>query len=285
MRAAGYKGPDVFSPSAIAAITRASSGLSRRINVLCDKALLAAFAANTHGVTPREVRAAVADSDFAPVAGPGPRVGRAIAAAALLACGAAVGAGLYYWLDREQTQPAPIARATVTPATVAPPAAVAPTPTAAPSPAPNPPVAEPVRTEAPAEKPLAPPAPMLSADQLRRFDGYVPGRNPLLRERLAATRERLVGEPDGSYSVALFVAENSDPERTERFLMRARELVPLPEVNVIPIASSPRYRLLVTYGVFGSKESAAEAAKRLPPKYQNAFKLELRGMAELRAAI
>ena len=88
MRTAGYKGPDIFSPSAIAAITRASSGLSRRINVLCDKALLAAFAANTHAVTPREVRAAVADSDFAPIAGRRPRVRGAIAAIALLACGA-----------------------------------------------------------------------------------------------------------------------------------------------------------------------------------------------------
>ena len=85
MRAAGYKGPDVFSPAAIAAIARASSGLTRRINVLCDKSLLAAFAANTHAVTPREVRAAVADSDFAPIAGARPRVGRALAAAALLA--------------------------------------------------------------------------------------------------------------------------------------------------------------------------------------------------------
>ncbi len=294
MRAAGYKGPDVFSPSAIAAITRASSGLSRRINVLCDKALLAAFAANTHAVTPREVRAAVADSDFAPIAGPGPRIGRAFAAAALLACGAAVGAGLYYWLDHGQDQPVPppqaIKQAAVTPAAAVvpaqptppnPPAAVAPAQPAAPST----PVAEPARTDAPPEKPPAPSLPLLTAEQLRRFDGYVPGRNPLLRERLAATRERLVGEPNGSYSVELFVAENSDPERTERFLLRARELVPISEVYVIPVASGQRYRLLVSYGVFASKEAAAEAAKRLPPKYQNAFRFELRDMAGLRAAI
>ena len=34
MRAAGYKGPEIFSPAAIAAIARASNGLTRRINVL-----------------------------------------------------------------------------------------------------------------------------------------------------------------------------------------------------------------------------------------------------------
>lgn len=284
MRAAGYKGPDVFSPSAIAAITRASSGLSRRINVLCDKALLAAFAANTHAVTLRQVRAAVADSDFAPVSGPRPLLGRAMAAAALLACGAAVGAGLYYWLDREPARPIPVPPASTKPAAVPSEAPVAPAPAAAPNPAPMP-LANPVHAETPPAKPATPPPPLLGADQLRRFDGYAPGRNPLLRERLAATRERLLGEPDGRYSIELFVADNSDPDRTERFLLRARELVPLSEVNVIPIAAGTRYRLLVAYGVFGSKESAAEAAKRLPPKYQNAFKLEPREMAQLRASL
>jgi len=54
---------------------------------------------------------------------------------------------------------------------------------------------------------------------------------------------------------------------------------------VVPIASGPRYRLAVTYGSFATKADAAEAAKRLPPKYQKAFRPELRSMAELRALI
>jgi hypothetical protein len=141
----------------------------------------------------------------------------------------------------------------------------------------------PALTDRPLEKPLAPS--LLTAEQLHRFDGYVPGRNPLLRERLAATRERLSSEPSRGYSIELFVAENSDPDRAERFLMRARELVPLSEVYVLPIAMGSRYRMMVAYGVFASREAAAEAAKRLPPKYQNAFKLAVRGMAELRTSI
>ncbi|MGH8704251.1 MAG: ExeA family protein, partial [Burkholderiales bacterium] len=67
MRAAGYRGPDVFSPAAVAALARASSGLTRRINVLADKALLAAFTESTHAVTPRQVGAAIADSEFVPL--------------------------------------------------------------------------------------------------------------------------------------------------------------------------------------------------------------------------
>ncbi|MGH8708131.1 MAG: ExeA family protein, partial [Burkholderiales bacterium] len=48
MRAAGYRGPDVFAPAAVALIARAAGGLSRRINILADKALLAAFGEGVH---------------------------------------------------------------------------------------------------------------------------------------------------------------------------------------------------------------------------------------------
>ncbi|HEY8068836.1 MAG TPA: AAA family ATPase [Burkholderiales bacterium] len=268
MRAAGYKGPEVFSAPAIAAIARASSGLTRRVNVLCDKSLLAAFAANTHAVTPRQVRAAIADSDFAPIAGGGPRRARALAAAAaLLALGAVAGAAVFHWLERGRNVPAaavPVAPAPAAAVPVAPPA---------------PPAA------AAAQIPEKPPAPTLSPEQLRRLDGYNAGRNPLLRERLAAAREKLESAPDAGYSIELFVAENSDGARMERFLMRARDLVPLSEIYVIPVATGSRYFVRVVYGAYADKETAAGAARRLPPKYLNAFQLDLRSFAELRASI
>ena len=273
MRAAGYKGPDVFSAAAIAVIARASSGLTRRINVLCDKSLLAAFAANTHAVTPRQVRAAIADSDFPPVPGSKFRPSRTLAAAALLAAGAIAGAGAFYWLDRGRNAPAASAPSAPSPA---PPAAA---PASVPAPAAE---QAPVPAAAAPEKPAAP---LLAPEQLRRLEGYSAGRSPLLRERIAAAREKLESEPDTSYSIELFVAENSDAARAERFLVRARELVPLAEVHVIPVATGSRYFLRVAYGVYPSKEAAAEAAKRLPPKYQNAFQFALRSFADLRAAI
>jgi type II secretory pathway predicted ATPase ExeA len=280
MRAAGYKGPDVFSPAAIAAIARASSGLTRRINVLCDKSLLAAFAANAHAVTPREVRVALADSDFAPLTVPRPRIGRAVAAAALLACGAALGAGLYYLLSQEERKPAPPPAAV--PESAKPPAANVPA-VPAEAAAPVSPAMQPERAEPPPDKPAPPP--VLSAEQLRRFEGYLPGRNPLLRERLAATRAWLLQEPEGAFTIELFGTDNSDPMRTERFLQRARDLVPLDEVFVVPVAAGARYRLLVAYGTFADKAAAAEAAQRLPPKYQKAFQLEIRSLTEVRGLI
>lgn len=65
MRAAGYHGPSVFSPGALKLIAEASQGLTRRINILADKALLAAFAAGTHLIDVREAKAAIQDAHFA----------------------------------------------------------------------------------------------------------------------------------------------------------------------------------------------------------------------------
>ncbi len=276
MRTAGYKGPDLFTASAIAAVARASNGLTRRVNVLCDKALLAAFAADTHAVTPRQVRAAIADSDFAPVAGARSSSTRAITAAALIALGAAAGAGVFYWLEPNSV---------AVPLASAPPASAPPVSAVQPAVTDPPPAGPPAAAAAPTATPETPPAPLFAAEQKRRFDGYVAGPNKMLQQRLAATWEMLSSEPDSSYSIELFLAENSNPARTERFLARARDLVPLSEVYVIPIATGSRYVLRVTYGVFDGMDSAADAAKRLPPKYQNAFEFKLRSLAELRDAI
>ncbi len=64
LQAAGYHGPDLFNRRVIAYLTKASGGLTRRVNLIADKALLAAFAESTHNVTLRHVRAAVRDSEF-----------------------------------------------------------------------------------------------------------------------------------------------------------------------------------------------------------------------------
>jgi septal ring-binding cell division protein DamX len=139
--------------------------------------------------------------------------------------------------------------------------------------------------EAAAPAPEPPRAPLLTPDQLRRLGQYELGRTLLLRERVAAARERLLSEPDSSYAVELFEAENSDAARMERFLVRARDMVPLEDLYVIPVASANRYRIRVVYGVFATRESAADAARRLPPKYQRAFELELRRFGELRSLL
>jgi type II secretory pathway predicted ATPase ExeA len=61
---AGYRGPDLFPPALIARMARLSGGLSRRINVLADKTLLAAYASQTHTLTPAHLDAAAGDADL-----------------------------------------------------------------------------------------------------------------------------------------------------------------------------------------------------------------------------
>ncbi len=64
LRAAGYFGPHLFTKSAVKTIASSAQGLVRRVNILADKALLAAFADNLYQVTPKQVRAAIKDSEF-----------------------------------------------------------------------------------------------------------------------------------------------------------------------------------------------------------------------------
>jgi len=64
LRAAGYHGPHLFSDTAIKKLSSAAKGLARRVNILADKSLLAAFADNVYQVTPKHVQAAIQDSEF-----------------------------------------------------------------------------------------------------------------------------------------------------------------------------------------------------------------------------
>ncbi|HEX6318783.1 MAG TPA: AAA family ATPase [Burkholderiales bacterium] len=255
MRAAGYRGPDVFTPRAVARMARAAGGLTRRINILADKALLCAFTENTHAVTERHVHAAIRDSEFAAVARPG-RAAWYAGAAALLA-GVAIGSAIQWSLTGS--------------------------PVELPSAQPVRPVQAAVIEERPA--PPAAPAPLLNPEQALRLAGYSPGPQRLLAERIAATRKRLQSSPDEHYALELFITENTDPARMERFLLRARDMVPLEEVLVIPQAVGTGYRLWVLFGDFASRDEALGAEKRLPPKYQDAFRTAPRSFAELRSQI
>jgi type II secretory pathway predicted ATPase ExeA len=64
LREAGYRGRDAFSGDAYRVMSRASEGLTRRVNIIADKAMLAAFAENTHDVSARHVKVAIRDSEF-----------------------------------------------------------------------------------------------------------------------------------------------------------------------------------------------------------------------------
>jgi MSHA biogenesis protein MshM len=64
LAAAGRTAPLVFTPAALRQLARSSQGIVRRVNVLADKALLAAYADDVQHVSERHVRLAIADSPF-----------------------------------------------------------------------------------------------------------------------------------------------------------------------------------------------------------------------------
>jgi type II secretory pathway predicted ATPase ExeA len=280
LRAAGYKGPDLFVPRACVLLARATGGLTRRINILADKALLAAYSEASYAVTERHVRAAVADaelSDLAPRRAWRPAAWIGLAAALGLAAGAAV----TWWLGAASQ---PVSRPAAAPIVAVPP----PAPT--PAPKPRPAAATPAEIDAEidaqetlddlAEAAEEPEQPLLSAGQRRRLESYSPAGFKLLSERLAATREALEQTPDDRYAIELFVTANTEPARMEGFLVRARRLVSLDDLYVIPMGADLRLR--VVYGQFDSAREAAEAQRRLPPKYQEAFRTSSRSFADLR---
>jgi type II secretory pathway predicted ATPase ExeA len=64
LRASGHRAGEVFNKGAIRKIEYYSKGLLRRVNILADKSLLAAYADNTHEVTAAHVKQAARDSEF-----------------------------------------------------------------------------------------------------------------------------------------------------------------------------------------------------------------------------
>jgi MSHA biogenesis protein MshM len=274
LRAAGYRGPQLFEPGALKRIASASGGLTRRINILADKALLGAFTANAQAVSARHVRMAVADSEFnRPSRAVRPRLAPGLAAAAaVLGAGIALGAALQSLLA-----PSPGTGAlapALQPLVQTPPQAPAETPPQAP--AETPPQAPAAEEKSPAR---------LSADQIRRIGAYQTAGQALLEERISAARELLEHAPDERYGIELFVTDNTEPARMERFLIRARALRALEQLYVIPMAAGGRQRLRVVYGAFETREQALAAERALPPRYKEAFRPAPRSFGELRRSL
>jgi septal ring-binding cell division protein DamX len=122
LRAAGYHGPDLFTDNVVKLIARASGGLTRRINLITDKTLLAAFSENTHTIKTRHVEAALKDSEFSQAAASPASAWRGAWITAAAVGGIAIGAAGYAFLigQFQRTDPAavspPVAK---TPATLA----------------------------------------------------------------------------------------------------------------------------------------------------------------------
>jgi type II secretory pathway predicted ATPase ExeA/septal ring-binding cell division protein DamX len=261
LRAAGYHGPDLFGPDALAIIADASEGLTRRINIYADKTLLAAFAAGTHTVSADHARAAVSDTQIVVTRR---STTRPIAAAALV--GLVVGVGIGLLLGRGASAPgAPPAVAAATPSANAMPKASAPLPAtgpAAPSPAAVPPAATAATAQKPAAgapavaKPAAQPAPASSVAGAASSEP--------VNARLAAGREMLEAKAEGRYGVQLMVTDAREKTYLENYLAEAGRTLKPEALYLFPAGTRDAPRIGVIYGAFNERAEASAAMEALP---------------------
>ncbi|HEU0219878.1 MAG TPA: AAA family ATPase [Gallionella sp.] len=271
MRAAGYRGPDIFSPNAIKLIGNASNGLMRRVNILADKSLLAAFVEDTHNIEARHVQAAMRDSELKPTRSmPDKKLLMGSAAAVLLLIGLAA----WWMLDKPQAS-LQLAQANHTSAPPAPAIAVPQ----------NNPLTQPIGVKtnqaAPSAAPVLPsPMPELDLAAIGAAATTPPtsiassnpatGKASLLEQRLVAGKQ-LLDQKKTIASIQLFYNDEIQTTRIEGFLRRADKLGKLSEIYLLPAKFGSKEGLRVLYGAYPSVDAARNAVKDLPIRYQEAF--------------
>ncbi|OGA25636.1 MAG: general secretion pathway protein [Betaproteobacteria bacterium RIFCSPLOWO2_02_FULL_67_26] len=252
MRAAGYRGPDLFTNSVVKHIARTSLGLTRRVNLIADKALLAAFSENTHTVKPKHVEAAVRDSEFSQQMPHRVEPRQLWSGAALVGAGAVLGIAIYALLQHAGQDPATAARV---PATDRPDAAVS---DPARSRATPPAAAATAATAEPVSDPgIKSGAPAVGGDKSAAAE-----RTDLLEARLAATRDWLAAEAHATYSIQLM--GTNDPEQLREQLNALAKFIEINSIFVYRTVAKQKPSLTVLYGSYTNPRAAREALDKLP---------------------
>ena len=246
LHAAGYHGPDLFSQRLIAYLTRASGGLTRRINLVADKALLSAFAEGTHNVALKHVKAAVRDSEFSDV--PLPRGHHAPLAYALggLALGGVLGIAAFaaYQALVIPREPTRVASAAI--------------------PANDPPTASPViETRGPASRPLAASAAATGEAAASPASGN-PGllAEDVLEQRLQATKQWLAQQSGSAYCIQLL--GTNDPKLLRDYFKTIAKYLEIEKVYVYRTMANQRPSLTVLYGDFANRAEVNRTLESLP---------------------
>jgi type II secretory pathway predicted ATPase ExeA len=271
MRAAGYRGPNVFSPNAVKLIADASQGLMRRVNVLADKALLAAFVEGTHNIEASHIKTAIKDSELKP--GTLSRYKKFIVwGIALLLIDVAI-----LWLVKQDFSP--FAASNSTPLQAVPPVlAVSAVSVIVPA---SSPVAASAPVVVPASSPVVVPentAVSGTYTNLPLVPGMAQGQTEppaklagsLYEQRLTAGK-RLLTNPKNVASIQLFYNEEINPQRMEGFLQRADGLGKLAEIYILPAKFGKKDGIRILYSSYSSIEAARAGLKELPKRYQEAF--------------
>ena len=264
MRAAGYRGREVFGAAAVRCIARASGGLTRRINVLADRALLAAFVANRHGVGAAEAKAAIRDARLQR------NQGRFVLW--LGASAAAVLVGVFVWQRGDAPATAapvanPAAATTAVPAEK--PAPVASTPAAAAATPSGVSSARMGLTAAVSPQAADSPSPSIlpvtaNGGTPDREGGPDERLGPLTLSYLRKTATWLAAVPDDHWFLQLATADADNAANIERFLARSSKLADPERLRAYQVGVGRTRRIGVIYGDYPSLAAAAAGLRELP---------------------
>lgn len=239
LRAADYRGANPFTADAIDRIARTSEGLSRRINILADKGLLAAYSSGGHTVDTEQIRIAEQDARFSPLQPKAPFnyhpviwgiVGASITAVLI--------AAVFGPMTRNNSKtsiidenPAPISQSSQIASEPVPPA-----------------VAEPVVAT------VLPPAAVATP---LRF-------GTLTQQYLDQYESWIVNVPRHHYFIQLLSTEASQVAEIETFVTRAGKFLETSEMRAYRSSLSGRDRVGVIYGDYPNREAANVAVRTLP---------------------
>ena len=239
LRAAGYHGPNPFSEQAVKMIAEISEGLSRRINILADKALLAAYSTGSHQVDSGEIRTAAKDAHFSPLQQKTGANLKPLIWGLAGACLATLLLALAFSLGSSSGKPNPSTVET----------------TGIVSGNPTPPSLSGKNQPLETLRPLSPPR--TEAAENIRF-------GPLTRQHFANYEQWVENASPKHYFIQLLATDANHTGEVEGFLSRATKTLDPTELRAYRSNLSGGDRVGVIYGDFPSREAASAAMQALP---------------------
>ncbi len=240
LRAVGYRGPSIFDQRTATAVEKYSSGLSRRINIIADKALMATFSEGSHEVKTSHVAIAARDSDFSRAVNYRPLI---MTSGAIIALLLAVwfGSMLPGWISAGDDAVALEQPGTTMLAMNSDVSALS--------------------------AAMAPGSDRVARDRRSVHVDTVPG---LLAQRLKETERWLAGVDDDHFSNQLFMTQISDTQAVEDFLRNPPDLLDFHKIYVYDtmIGGSRMYSVL--YNDFDSRKTARSILQNLPAEMKAA---------------
>lgn len=225
LRAVGYKGPDLFNKKTAGVVKKYSDGLTRRINIIADKSLLAAFSEGSHTVTPSHIKSAAQDSDFRKMMN-AKKAMLSTVAVILIPCALIVG----YYIG--QQNPLDQNRVSISSQM---------------------PLAEAGQVTTESNDSIDDGSSPASA-----------GATGLIAERLDYTNQWLAKAQNNHYSIQLFMALKSDADNVEEFLRNAPEMLDFSGIYIYETVVNGRLWYSVLYNDFATQDNAIENLEQLP---------------------